>query len=126
MLIGKIQGDNGSDDDTDGRHRKANAFEELPYLQRDEDTDPIKEIGRGVFCMKFMQDAMALDVPRVAEAADDFRDAIARLGESGEDAGGGEDGATDAGNIRIQRVVGRLSLRPDQAAVKLRSRRTTG
>ncbi|KAF8532716.1 hypothetical protein JB92DRAFT_2840540, partial [Gautieria morchelliformis] len=120
MLREKIQGDNGSDDDdddTDGRHRKANAFEELRYLEYDEDTDPIKEMGRGVFCMKFMQDAMALDAPRVAEAADDVRDAIARLGESGEDADGGADGATDAGNIRIQHVGGRLSLRPDQAAV---------
>ncbi|KAF8509578.1 hypothetical protein JB92DRAFT_2831915 [Gautieria morchelliformis] len=79
-------------------------------VERNDDNDP---------------DVMAQRAQCVSEAADEFRDAIARLGGSGEDAGGGKDGATVAGDIRIQSVVGRLAIAPSDSSSTFEPRRTS-
>ncbi|KAF8509575.1 hypothetical protein JB92DRAFT_2831912 [Gautieria morchelliformis] len=72
------KGDNASDDDYDDADGgvediKANTFEELRCVERDDDTDPVKEKGRGVFGMKFMQDAMARMCSRGSAGAGKMR-----------------------------------------------------
>lgn len=123
-LRAKIQGDDGSDDSDDDdaeggiEEIKAAAFEELRSLERDDESNAPKEKDRGVFGMKFMQEAMARDARRVAETADDFRNEIARMGGiDGGEAADGEDVATELGDIQTQRVGGRMTFRPGQAAV---------
>ncbi|KAF8482180.1 hypothetical protein JB92DRAFT_2837399 [Gautieria morchelliformis] len=72
------KGDNAIDDDYDDADGgvediKANTFEELRCVERDDDTDPVKEKGRGVFGMKFMQDAMARMCSRGSAGAGKMR-----------------------------------------------------
>jgi U3 small nucleolar RNA-associated protein 14 len=120
-LRAKILGDNGSEDEDDEdaeggvKGIKASAFEELRRL--DDDTDFLKEKGKGVFSMKFMQDAMAREAKRVGKAADDFCDEMARAEGSNGEAADTEDAVVEPSNIQMQRMGGRISLRPGQSAV---------
>lgn len=122
-LRAKIRGESGSEDDDDNdadggiEGIKASAFEELRRLDRDDDTDPRKETGKGVFGMKFIQDAMAREAKRVGEVVDDFRDEMARMEGNEGAAVDGEDVATELNRTQMQRVGGRMSFRPGQPTV---------
>ncbi|KAF8510410.1 Utp14-domain-containing protein [Hysterangium stoloniferum] len=112
-LRAKIQGDGESDsddedEDDDVADIKAKAFEEVRRIEEgahDDNSLPIKK--KGVFGMKFMQEAMARD-------AHDFRGEMARIG-------GSEDGVVEGGDlvdglddVQIQRTGGRMTFRPGQ------------
>ncbi|KAF8592755.1 small-subunit processome [Ramaria rubella] len=128
-LRAKIRGDGGSEDDDDDEQEggvegiKTNAFKELRRLERDEAEDAATLPGKakGVFAMRFMQEAMAREARRAGEVVDDFRNEIARLGGGGSDEDAADAGAEDAvsgpSGMQVQRLGGRLTFRPGQAMV---------
>lgn len=122
-LRAKIQGENGSEDEDDQDAEggmegiKASAFEELSRLDRNDNAELPKEREKGVFGMKFMQDAMAREAKDAREVADDFRDEMARMGGSDGEAVEGEDAVTEPSGIQMQRMGGRMSFRPGQSVV---------
>ena len=124
-LRAKIRGDDGSedgdeDDDAEGGVEgiKASAFEELQRLKRDDAADGPPNQGKGVLGMKFMQDAMAREQRRVDEAADDFREEMARLQDgSDREATAEPDAVAGPSDVRVQRTGGRIAYRPGQPMV---------
>jgi U3 small nucleolar RNA-associated protein 14 len=116
----KIQGnkessdsDDDDDDDGDGLARlKARAFDELAELKR-EDSGPAKGGGKSVFDMKFMQDAAAREQREVDQKVDDLVEELQELdAPAHEDEVGGSKLPEDYSSVVIQRIGGRVSLRP--------------
>lgn len=127
----KIQADGDSndeneDEDEDGTSDveaiKARAFEELERLDK-EDDNPLPQKSKGVFAMKFMQNAMARSAAEVNAAADQFREEMERLGEEADGASDevdeGRDDATHPENaVQVNRSNGRLVFQPGQTMVR--------
>ena len=115
----KIQGgqeDSDSDDDDSGDNDpaqlKARVFDELAELKRD-DLVPAKGKGRGVFDMKFMQDAAAREQMEVDKAVDDLMEELQDSdAPAHEEEGGNPESPQDDPSVIIQRTGGRVSLRP--------------
>jgi U3 small nucleolar RNA-associated protein 14 len=117
----KIQGnkessDDDSDyDDGDGdglAQLKARAFDELAELKR-EDSGPAKGGGKSVFDMKFMQDAAAREQREVDQKVDDLMEELQELeAHTHEGEVDGPKLPEDDSSVIIQRIGGRVSLRP--------------
>jgi len=105
---GSEEGNEGdSDSDEDEETTKQRAFEELSRL-RDEEEDGDQPKAKGVYAMKFMQDAMKRKDAAVNESLDRF---IAELGEQEAEDSVEADDASASGAI-IERRGGRILLRP--------------
>ncbi|KAK7695122.1 hypothetical protein QCA50_002312 [Cerrena zonata] len=114
-----------SDDDDDGEDTidkiKARAFEELAALNKD-DTAEVPGGKKGVFQMKFMQDAMARGELRTKQLADDF---INEMGMHNAD--DDEDDEFTGGRLEesngaaVERVGGRVTFRPGPQNMQLRT-----
>lgn len=125
----KIQADgdsNDEDEDEDGTSDveaiKARAFEELEHLDK-EDDNPLPQKSKGVFGMKFMQNAMARSAAEVNSAVDQFREEMERLGEevggaSDEDDEGRDDVTQPENVVQVNRSNGRLVFQPGQTMVR--------
>ncbi|KAJ6582029.1 Utp14 protein-domain-containing protein [Mycena capillaripes] len=102
----------GSDDDDSGDEGgeegiKRSAFNELKSLAAEEAEAPAKQ--KGVFGMKFMQDAMQRRNVEADKMADDF---LAEMGlRVGEDSDG-EDADVGASSVITHRTGGRVTYRP--------------
>jgi U3 small nucleolar RNA-associated protein 14 len=114
----KIQGgkeSSGSDEDSDGDgpvQLKARAFDELAELKRD-DSGPAKGGGKSVFDMKFMQDAAAREQREVDQKVDDLMEELRDLdAPAHEDEVDGPKLPEEDSSVTIQRIGGRVSLRP--------------
>ena len=108
----KESGDSDDDDDDDLALLKARAFDELAELKH-EDLGPAKSKGKGVFDMKFMQDAAAREQREVQQKADDLMEELQNLDAPAHE--GEVDGPKlpeDDSSVIIQRTGGRISLRP--------------
>ncbi|EPQ61400.1 hypothetical protein GLOTRDRAFT_82774 [Gloeophyllum trabeum ATCC 11539] len=101
--------DEASDDDLE--ELKANAFEELAALKRDDPPEDVDGKHKGIFKMKFMKDAAAREQQRVNEDADDF---VREMGghPSTEDEQGHDEAIPGPSNVAIQRTGGRMQYRP--------------
>ncbi|GJJ15677.1 hypothetical protein Clacol_009955 [Clathrus columnatus] len=124
----KIQATGESDDDEDDGDDTsdigvitAQAFQELQHL--DQPDDNLTPRGsKGVFAMKFMQNAMARDTKQVDATVDQFREEMERLGN-------GVDGASDDEKdeeekdgslenlVQTTRSGGRMVFHPGQITV---------
>jgi U3 small nucleolar RNA-associated protein 14 len=120
MLRRKIQGEQESsdseydDDDKDGKglaRLKAHVFDELAELKH-EQLDPPKEKGKGVFDMKFMQDAAAREQREVDQQVDELIDEI-----QDSDSAPRDELTQDDPAVTSQRTGGRVSLRPSGVGV---------
>lgn len=120
----KIQADDDSndedeDDASDVEVIKSRAFEELQRL--DQEDDALTPKGKGVFAMKFMQNAMAQDASRVDAAVDDFRKEMERLGKmtdrAGDDDENNDDDTRPKNLVEANRGGGRLIFHPGQTIV---------
>ncbi|KAH8991945.1 Utp14-domain-containing protein [Lactarius akahatsu] len=120
MLRRKIQGEQESsesdyDDDGDGEslaRLKAHVFDELAEIKR-EKSDPPKEKSKGVFDMKFMQDAAAREQREVNQQVDDLMNEVEDLDNTPRDDEIDGHGLTQEDpTVTFQRTGGRISLRP--------------
>jgi U3 small nucleolar RNA-associated protein 14 len=114
----KIQGSkesSGSDDDSDGEdltQLKARVFDELAELKR-EDSGPAKDRSKSIFDMKFMQDAAAREQREVDQKVDDLMEELQDLDAPAHvDEVDGPKLPEDDSYVTIQRMGGRVSLRP--------------
>jgi U3 small nucleolar RNA-associated protein 14 len=122
----KIQGRDGSDEegeddeegDEDGKERdgigriKERAFEELGALDRpDEEGEASTErLGKGVFEMKFMKDAMARQQQKADCMVDDLVKELG--GDSHGDGDGDPEQKQEEGQVVVQRVGGCVVFQP--------------
>jgi U3 small nucleolar RNA-associated protein 14 len=110
---GKESSDSGEDSEGDGSIQlKARVFDELAELKRD-DSGPAKGRGKSVFDMKFMKDAAVREQREVSQKVDDLMEEL-----QDSDAPAHEDEVDDLKlpeddpSVTIQRIGGRVSLRP--------------
>ena len=115
----KIQGSkensDSDDDDSDGEdltQLKARAFDELAELRR-EDSGLAKDGGKSIFDMKFMQDAAAREQRELDQKVDDLMEELQDLdAPAHEDEVDGPKLLEEDSSVSIQRMGGRVSLRP--------------
>lgn len=108
---GKESSDIDEDSDGDGSIQlKARVFDELAELKRD-DSGLAKGRGKSVFDMKFMQDAAAREQREVDQKVDDLMEELQDL-DAHEDEVDDPKLPEDDSSVTIQRIGGRVSLRP--------------
>ncbi|KAF7356690.1 Utp14-domain-containing protein [Mycena venus] len=112
LIRGEKDGASSGSDDDDSEDEggeegiKRSAFNELKSLA-EEDEGPAKQ--KGVFGMKFMQDAMQRRNVEANKMADDF---VAEMGLRVGDDSDEDDGDVGASGVITQRTGGRVTLRP--------------
>ncbi|KAJ7123340.1 Utp14-domain-containing protein [Mycena filopes] len=112
LIRGEKDGPSGSDDEDsadegDEESIKRSAFNELRSLAEEADDGPPRQ--KGVFGMKFMQDAMQRRNVEANKMADDF---TAEMGLRVEEESADEDGDVTGSGVITQRIGGRVTYRP--------------
>ena len=113
-IQGGKEGSDSDDDDSDDDNPaqlKARAFDELAELKRD-DSVLARGKGKGVFDMKFMQDAAAREQKEVNKAVDDLMEQLQDSDAPAHGDDGNPELPQDDPSVIIQRTGGRVSLRP--------------
>ncbi|CAK5267301.1 unnamed protein product [Mycena citricolor] len=106
-------GDDDSDgDDQDESEIKRRAFDEIQSLQAEEDDSVAKQ--KGVFGMKFMQDAARRQMTEARQTADDF---LEEMGMGADE----ESGAEGTEDVVTTRTGGRMTLQPVKKLTKRKS-----